>query len=85
MGTGSAEGPQQNNRPLASSVTGWVTIGRGYDPCSFVLFAFGGAGPLHVCAYALGTGVRHAIVPSLASVLSAFDARPALALAPARG
>ena len=27
------------------------TIGRGYDPSDFALFAFGGAGPLHVGAY----------------------------------
>ena len=32
------------------------TIGRGYDPREFTLFAFGGAGPLHVGAYAADVG-----------------------------
>ena len=48
------------------------TIGRGYDPREFALFAFGGAGPLHVAAYGADVGVRTIVVPAFASVFSAF-------------
>ena len=48
------------------------TIGRGYDPGDFALFAFGGAGPLHVCAYGRDVGARAIVVPANASVFSAF-------------
>ena len=48
------------------------TIGRGYDPSDFALFAFGGAGPLHVSAYGLDVGAKAIVVPSNASVFSAF-------------
>lgn len=49
-----------------------LTIGRGYDPRSFTLFAFGGAGPLHVGGYSRDTGVGTILIPSVASVFSAF-------------
>lgn len=49
-----------------------VTVGRGYDPRDFVVFAFGGAGPAHGCAYAMDVGVKYAIIPYYASVFSAF-------------
>lgn len=49
-----------------------LTIGRGYDPRSFTLFAFGGAGPLHVGGYARDTGVKSVLIPPVASVFSAF-------------
>ena len=49
-----------------------VTIGRGLDPRSFVLLAIGGAGPLHVGAYAKDVGVRAVIVPRYASEFSAL-------------
>lgn len=49
-----------------------LTIGRGYDPRSFILFAFGGAGPLHVGGYAQDTGVQTVVIPAVASVFSAF-------------
>ena len=48
------------------------TIGRGYDPADFALFAFGGAGPLHVGAYAVDVGVNMIVVPTHSSVFSAF-------------
>jgi N-methylhydantoinase A len=48
------------------------TIGRGYDPREFALFAFGGAGPLHVAAYGADVGVQMIVVPAFASVFSAF-------------
>jgi N-methylhydantoinase A len=49
-----------------------MSIGRGYDPSDFVLFAFGGAGPTHVGAYGPDAGCRVAVLPQLAAVFSAF-------------
>lgn len=49
-----------------------VSIGRGYDPRDFVLLAFGGAGPLHVGAYARDVGVREIIIPAHSSEFSAW-------------
>jgi N-methylhydantoinase A len=49
-----------------------VSIGRGYDPRDFVLLAFGGAGPLHVGAYASDVGVKEIIIPAHASEFSAW-------------
>jgi N-methylhydantoinase A len=49
-----------------------VTIGRGLDPRNFVLLAIGGAGPLHVGAYAKDVGVKAVIVPRYASEFSAL-------------
>lgn len=43
-----------------------VTVSQGYDPRECVLFAYGGAGPLHAPAY--GRGTRAIIVPSTSSV-----------------
>ncbi len=51
-----------------------VTIERGYDPRTFVLMAYGGAGPLHAVDYARGIGVREIVVPTAATVYSAFGA-----------
>ena len=48
------------------------TIGRGYDPREFALFAFGGAGPLHVGAYAADVGTRLTVVPANSAVFSAY-------------
>ena len=48
-----------------------MTIGHGYDPRDFVVFAFGGAGPAHAAAYAKDVGAKTVIVPSTASVFSA--------------
>jgi len=49
-----------------------VTIERGYDPRRFVLYAFGGAGPMHACAYGPAAGCGRILVPVLASAFSAF-------------
>lgn len=45
---------------------------RGGDPAAATLLAFGGAGPMHVCAVAAIAGISRVIVPSLSSVYSAF-------------
>ncbi|HJO72447.1 MAG TPA: hydantoinase/oxoprolinase family protein [Rhodospirillales bacterium] len=49
-----------------------VTVERGFDPRQFVLFAFGGAGPMHACAYGPAAGCDKILVPTVASVFSAF-------------
>lgn len=45
---------------------------RGADPRGFVLFAFGGAGPLHACRLAQKLGMKQVVVPFGAGVASAF-------------
>lgn len=47
-------------------------IGKGYDPKEFVLYAYGGNGPMHVASYAKDLGVPKALVPLYAPVFSAF-------------
>lgn len=49
-----------------------VTIERGFDPRTFVTFAFGGAGPLHAASYGPAAGCRAIVVPMHASEFSAF-------------
>jgi N-methylhydantoinase A len=51
-----------------------MSIERGHDPRRFVLLAYGGSGPLHAAAYARHAGVEQVIVPSAATVFSAFGA-----------
>jgi N-methylhydantoinase A len=49
-----------------------VSIENGHDPRDFVLFAYGGGGPLHVGAYAADIGVRSVLISPYAPVFSAF-------------
>jgi len=49
-----------------------VSVERGYDPRSFTLLAFGGAGPLHACDLASALDVRKVLVPSAPGALSAL-------------
>ena len=49
-----------------------VSVERGHDPRRFGVYAFGGAGPLHVGAYAASLRARFALIPSAASEFSAF-------------
>jgi N-methylhydantoinase A len=49
-----------------------LTIERGLDPRDFVLFAYGGAGPTHVGAFAKEIGLRMAVVSPHAAVFSAL-------------
>ena len=56
-----------------------ISVQRGVDPRAFTLVSFGGAGGLHVCALAAAMGMRRALVPVRAGVLSALGmlvARP---------
>ena len=49
-----------------------VTIEQGYHPSDFVIYAYGGGGPLHVASYARDIGVSQVLVSPYAPVFSAF-------------
>jgi N-methylhydantoinase A len=49
-----------------------VSVERGYDPRDFVLFPFGGAGPLHACDLADALAMRRILCPPIPGVLSAY-------------
>jgi N-methylhydantoinase A len=57
-----------------ADLTRAMTIRRGLDPREFVLFAYGGAGPCHVGAYARELGCKGVVIPrgNAASVWSAY-------------
>ncbi len=50
-----------------------MTIERGYDPREFVVYGFGGAGPLRGSAFGRELGVKEVIFP-LGNIASAFSA-----------
>ena len=50
-----------------------MTIERGYDPRDFVVYGYGGAGPLHGGAFGRELGVKEVIFP-LGNISSAFSA-----------
>jgi len=56
-----------------------MTVEKGRDPREFVLFAFGGAGPVHAGVFGAELGVRKVIVPlrEIASTWCAFGAAAA--------
>ena len=56
-----------------------MTIQKGFDPRDFVLFAFGGAGPMHAGVFAFELGVQKVIVPqgNIASTWCGFGAASA--------
>src|SRR4029450_1840486 len=45
-----------------------ATVEKGHDPRNFVLFAFGGAGPVHAGRYAADLGIKEVVIPVTASV-----------------
>ncbi len=49
-----------------------VSTERGLDAGDFVLFAYGGAGPLHATAVARELGIRNVIIPRAPGVFSSF-------------
>jgi N-methylhydantoinase A len=51
-----------------------VVVESGQDPRDFVVYAYGGAGPMHCASYSADLGVREVIVPlgPTAAVFSAF-------------
>ncbi len=69
-----AAGIVQVNSLRAATLIRQRTIEQGLDPRDFVLYAFGGAGPVHAFAFAQELGVREVVVPlgNGASTLSAY-------------
>ena len=49
-----------------------VSLERGYDPRSYALVPFGGAGPLHACDLAEALGIKRILLPRHPGVLSAL-------------
>ena len=49
-----------------------VSLSRGHDPRHFVLFAFGGAGPLHAVALAQELGITTVLVPARPGLTNAL-------------
>lgn len=49
-----------------------VSLSRGHDPRTFVLFAFGGAGPLHAVALARDLGLPEVLVPARPGMTNAL-------------
>ncbi|HXQ53742.1 MAG TPA: hydantoinase/oxoprolinase family protein [Stellaceae bacterium] len=56
-----------------------MTVGKGFDPRDFTLFAFGGAGPVHAGVFSRELGVARIVIPQreTASVWCAFGAASA--------
>lgn len=50
-----------------------VVVNAGHDPRDFIVYAFGGAGPVHCAAYAADLGARQVLIP-LGPMASAFSA-----------
>jgi len=48
------------------------TVLKGYDPQDFVIFAAGGAGPLHACGYAEAAGMRRVVIFPFAPIFCAY-------------
>jgi N-methylhydantoinase A len=69
-----AAGIVRINNMQAATVIRQQTLERGLDPRDFVLYAFGGAGPVHAFGYAAESGVREVVIPlgNGASTLSAY-------------
>ncbi|MFI8308304.1 hydantoinase/oxoprolinase family protein [Streptomyces sp. NPDC085927] len=51
-----------------------LTVGKGHDPRDFVIYAYGGAGGAHCHSFGAELGCQSVIVPSTATVHSAFGA-----------
>ena len=62
------------NNARAAGLIRQSTLERGFDPRDFVLYAYGGAGPVHAFGFAGELGVREVIIPlgHGASTLSAY-------------
>jgi len=59
------------NNSMARAIS-MVTVERGRDPRDFVMFAFGGAGPVHACDLAEEMGITEIVVPLHAGLFSAY-------------
>ena len=56
-----------------------MTVQKGFDPRDFVLYAFGGAGPMHASVFGAELGVQKVVIPlkQIASTWCAFGAASA--------
>ncbi|MCE5253963.1 MAG: hydantoinase/oxoprolinase family protein [Actinomycetia bacterium] len=72
--TETAAGILRINNLRAAELIRQQTVVRGYDPRDFVVYAYGGAGPLHAFAFAQELGVKGVVIPlgNGASTLSAY-------------
>jgi N-methylhydantoinase A len=59
------------NHHMAGAVR-LVSLGRGYDPRDFALFAFGGAGPLHAVAMAKELAIPKVLIPARPGITNAI-------------
>ncbi|WP_202310119.1 hydantoinase/oxoprolinase family protein [Mesorhizobium sp. L-8-10] len=59
------------NMKMAGAIR-MVSVSRGHDPRDFVLFAFGGAGPLHATALARELGLPKVLVPARPGITNAL-------------
>lgn len=61
------------NNNAAATLIRRRTLELGYDPRDFVIYAFGGSGPLHAFGFAGDLGIREVLIPmgNLAGTLSA--------------
>ena len=59
------------NHRMAGAVR-LVSLGRGYDPRDFALFAFGGAGPLHAVALAKELAIPKVLIPARPGITNAI-------------
>ena len=50
-----------------------MVVKQGYNPRDFIVYAFGGAGPVHCCGYSLAIGAKEVLVP-LGDAPAAFSA-----------
>jgi N-methylhydantoinase A len=57
---------------MMSKILRIVSVERGYDPRDFALVAFGGAGPMHVCALAEELEIERVLVPPNPGMFSAL-------------
>lgn len=57
---------------MMSKILRIVSVERGYDPRDFSLVAFGGAGPMHVCALAEELEINKVILPPNPGMFSAL-------------
>jgi N-methylhydantoinase A len=57
---------------MMSKILRIVSVERGYDPRDFSLVAFGGAGPMHVCALAEELEINRVILPPNPGMFSAL-------------
>jgi N-methylhydantoinase A len=69
-----AAGIVRINSHSAATLIRQRTVEQGLDPRDFVLYAFGGAGPVHAFAFAEELGVAEVVIPlgNGASLLSAY-------------